>query len=355
MKVEEIYKDWKSLFPLSEAHVELLRNKFTTEYNYNSNHIEGNTLTYGQTELLLMFGKVSGEGNLKDFVDMKASQVGVEMVLEAVRDKNMPLTQNFIRQLHKVLLREDYTVYRDLSGGGQTSYTVHAGQYKTRPNSVITRYGDRFEYASPEETASLMGDLVDWYNSAEQEGKLSPVELAALFHYRYIRIHPFEDGNGRIARLMVNYILARHGWPMIVIRNRKKAEYLEALHRSDQKIGKVPSDGAHVTIGKITSFLAFFRQTVCEEMQCEIDIVKNADKDTWWYDGQRINFRSENGSLLLTLMHDKPFITFSEMANRISVNRSAVQKQIEGFRKKGYVDRRDDGSWHILAMNSKIM
>ena len=354
MKVEEIYKDWKSLFPLSEAHAELLRNKFTTEYNYNSNHIEGNTLTYGQTELLLMFGKVSGEGNLKDFVDMKASQVSVEMVMEAVRDRNMPLTQNFIRQLHKVLLREDYTVYRELPGGGQTSNTVHAGQYKTRPNSVITRYGDRFEYASSEETASLMGDLVDWYNSAEQEGELSPVELAALFHYRYIRIHPFEDGNGRIARLMVNYIMARHDWPMIVIRNRQKAEYLEALHRSDQKIGKVPSDGAHATIGKITSFLAFFRKTVCEEMQCEIDIVKNADKDTWWYDGQKINFRSENGSLLLKLMYDKPNISFSEMAERISVNRSAVQKQIEGFRKKGYVDRHDDGSWHVLAMNSKI-
>ena len=128
MKIEDIYENWKSLFPLSEAHVELLRNKFTTEYNYNSNHIEGNTLTYGQTELLLMFGKVSGEGNLKDFVDMKASQVSVEMVMEAVRDRNMPLTQNFIRQLHKVLLREDYTVYRELPGGGQTSYTVHAGQ-----------------------------------------------------------------------------------------------------------------------------------------------------------------------------------------------------------------------------------
>ena len=293
MKIEGIYDNWKSLFPLSEAHTELLRNKFTTEYNYNSNHIEGNTLTYGQTELLLMFGKVSGEGDLKDFVDMNASQVGVEMVKEAVRDKSMPLTQNFIRQLHKVLLREDYTVYRDLPGGDQTGYTVHAGQYKTRPNSVITRYGDRFEYASPEETPSLMNDLVDWYNAAEKEGELTPVELAALFHYRYIRIHPFEDGNGRIARLMMNYIMARHGWPMIVIRNRKKTEYLEALHRSDQKIGKVPSDGAHATIGKITPFLSFFRQTVCEEMQCEIDIVRNADKDTWWYDGQRINFRSE--------------------------------------------------------------
>ena len=343
-----------TLFPLSEKHAELLRNKFTTEYNYNSNHIEGNTLTYGQTELLLLFGKVSGEGDLKDFVDMKASQVGVEMVMDAVRDKSMPLTQNFIRQLHKVLLREDYIVYRDLPGGGQTSYTIHAGQYKTRPNSVITRYGDRFEYASPEETASLMSDLVDWYNAAEQEGKLTPVELAALFHYRYIRIHPFEDGNGRIARLMVNYIMARHGWPMIVIRNRVKTDYLEALHRSDQRVGKVPSDGAHATIGKIASFLAFFRQTVCEEMQCDIDIVRNADKDTWWYDGQRIRFRSQNGSRLLRLLRDKPFVTFSEMTEHLSVNRSAVQKLIESFRKKGYLDRRDDGSWHVLALNSKI-
>ena len=354
MKIEEIYNEWKSLFPLPEKQVQLLRNKFTAEYNFNSNHIEGNTLTYGQTELLLLFGKVSGEGDLKDFVDMKASQAGVEMVKEAVRDKSMSLTQNFIRQLHKVLLREDYTVYREMPGGGTTSYTVHAGLYKTRQNSVITRYGDRFEYASPEETPSLMSDLVDWYNAAEQEGKLSPVELAALFHYRYIRIHPFEDGNGRIARLMVNYIMARHGWPMIVIRNRKKAEYLDALHRSDQKIGKVPSDGAHAAIGKITSFLAFFRQTVCEEMQCEIDIVRNSNKDTWWYDGQRIKFRSENGGRLLALLLDKPFVTFSEMAELLSVNRSAVQKQIDGFRKKGYLDRRDDSSWHVLALNSRI-
>ena len=61
-------------------------------------------------------------------------------------------------------------------------------------------------------------------NRAGQEGKLSPVELAALFHYRYIRIHPFEDDNGRIARLMVNFILTCHNYPMVVIRSRKKSE-----------------------------------------------------------------------------------------------------------------------------------
>lgn len=96
-------------------------------------------------------------------------------------DKDEPLTQNFIRTLHKTLLREDYTIYRNLPGGQTTSYVIHAGQYKTRPNSVITRYGDRFEYASPEETPALMTDLVDWYNEAEQSGKYTPIKLAAIF------------------------------------------------------------------------------------------------------------------------------------------------------------------------------
>ena len=59
--------------------------RFTVDYNYNSNHIEGNTLTYGQTELLLLFGKVSGEGDLKDFNDMKASQVSLKMIEEEAK------------------------------------------------------------------------------------------------------------------------------------------------------------------------------------------------------------------------------------------------------------------------------
>ena len=188
MTLEKIYNKWQSIQPLSEADQNKLSMRFTVEYNYNSNHLEGNTLTYGQTELLLLFGIVSGEGHLKDFNDMKASEVSVKMMKEEAANKKEPLTQNFIRTLHHTLLREDYTEYRTLPNGVQTSFVIHAGQYKTRPNSVITRYGDRFEYASPEETPALMSDLVDWYNEEEQQGNLSPVELAALFHYRYIRI-----------------------------------------------------------------------------------------------------------------------------------------------------------------------
>ena len=144
--IEEIYKKWQSLLPLSDKKQAQLARKFTVEYNYNSNHIEGNTLTYGQTELLLLFGKVSGEADMKDCEEMKASNVGLKMITEEVKEKH-PLTETFIRQLHHTLLREDYTVYTTLPGGIQSSYVVHAGRYKTRPNSVITRYGERFEYA----------------------------------------------------------------------------------------------------------------------------------------------------------------------------------------------------------------
>ncbi|MBP5613157.1 MAG: Fic family protein, partial [Bacteroidales bacterium] len=247
LTLEKAITAWRSIQPLSEEDRNRLSRRFTVDFNFNSNHMEGNTLTYGQTEILLLFGKVIGEANVKDVQDMTASNVTLKMMKEEALLKETPLTQNFIRTLHRTLHREDYTVYRNLPGGMQTSYTIHAGQYKTRPNSVITRYGDRFEYASPEETPALMTDLVDWYNSAEVSGKLSPVELAALFHYRYIRIHPFEDGNGRIARLMVNFILTRHDYPMIVVRSRIKNAYLEALHHADLMVGAAPHDGAHAS------------------------------------------------------------------------------------------------------------
>ena len=349
-KLSSLFEHWMSLQPLTETQQSSFSRRFTIEYNYNSNHIEGNTLTYGQTELLLMFGAVSGEGHLQDFTEMKASQVGLEMMSQEVKESHMPLTQHFIRTLHKTLLREDYTVYRNLPGGQLTSYVIHAGQYKTRPNSVITRYGDRFEYASPEETPALMTDLVNWYNDAEQSGKYSVVELAALFHYRYIRIHPFEDGNGRIARLMVNYILARHGWPMIVVRSRKKQEYLEALHKTDLVVGPVPSEGAHASLTKIRNFVKYFTKLVEDELAYDIAFIENKDEKVWWYDGEKIAFRSPNSSRILGILKDNPYITFAKLSEEIGINVSAIQKLIDGMEEKGYIQRRDtDKSWLVLA------
>lgn len=350
--INSIYDQWKALLPLSAKKQAQLSRKFTVEYNYNSNHMEGNTLTYGQTELLLLFGKVSGDAEMKDFEEMKASNVGLKMMTEVANEK-MPLTETFIRQLHHTLLRNDYTVHTTLPGGLQSSYVVHAGSYKTRPNSVITRYGDRFEYASPEETPALMNDLVNWYNKAENSEKYSPVELAALFHYRYIRIHPFEDGNGRIARLMVNYILSRHDWPMIVVRNRDKQAYLEALHSSDLVVGPTPSDGAHASLREIRHFLAYFKKLIINEIKANINFVTKSADNIWWYDGQIVKFRSHNTSKILFALQENPAITYEELTKLIGINTSAIQKQINNLIKNGYIQRKNsDSEWYVLITST---
>ena len=350
LNIKKALAAWQELQPLSEKDKDRLSRRFTVDFNYNSNHIEGNTLTYGQTEVLLLFGKVIGEASVRDVQEMTASNVGLRMMTEEARLKEAPLTQNFIRTLHQTLLREDYTVYRNLPGGVLTSYVIHAGEYKTRPNSVITRYGDRFEYASPEETPSLMADLVDWYNKAEKEGKLSPVELAALFHYRYIRIHPFEDGNGRIARLMVNFILTRHDYPLIVVRSRKKSEYLEALHQADIEVGPLPSDGAHAEIKNIRPFLKYFYDLVANEVYNDVLFLSEKNENVWWYDGERIVFRTPNYTKILNAMRTEPTLKLADMREITGISIAAIQKLLDQLIKKKYVERGEkDGSWRVFV------
>ena len=329
LNIKKALAAWQDLQPLSEKDRERLSRRFTVDFNYNSNHIEGNTLTYGQTEILLLFGKVIGEADVRDVQEMTASNVGLKMMTEEAAVKEMPLT---------------------IPGGQQTSYVIPAGQYNTRPNSVITRYGDRFEYASPEETPGLMADLVDWYNAAEQEGKLSPVELAALFHYRYIRIHPFEDGNGRIARLMVNFILTRHDYPMIVVRSRKKNEYLETLHQADIEVGPVPSDGAHADIKDIRPFLKYFNELVATEIYNDVLFVSERDENVWWYDGERIAFRTPNYTKILNAMRTEPTLTLADMKELTGISVTAIQKLLEQLIQKKYVERGEkDGSWRVFV------
>lgn len=351
--IENVMNEWNALQPLSDRDREMLSRRFTIDFNYNSNHIEGNTLTYGQTEILLMFGKIVGEADVRDVHEMTASNVGLKMMKEEALLKETPLTQHFIRTLHKTLLREDYTVYRTLPGGVQTSYVIHAGQYKTRPNSVITRYGDRFEYATPEETPALMSDLIDWYNDAERSGKFTPIELAAIFHYRYIRIHPFEDGNGRIARLMVNYILTRHDYPMIVVRSRKKKEYLEALHRTDLTVGAAPSLGAHASKRDIQQFLTYFTNLFIDEVSYGIQFLTERGDNVWWFDGERVKFRSATTSIILNRMYEQPNSTIPQLAEAAGISLTAVNKQLRLLTDKGYIARTEkDNSWRLIITPS---
>ena len=194
-----------------------------------------------------------------------------------------------------------------------------------------------------------MADLVRWYNEEEQRGGMSPVDLAILFHYRYIRIHPFEDGNGRIARLLVNYILSRHDYPMVVVRSRKKKDYLEALHQADLRVGSAPSDGSHASLESIKPFRDYFTKLVIEEIQSNIDFIQDDASDSWWFDGERISFQSPTVGQILREMHFNPDVQITQLAELTNISRMSVQKTVKTLEKKGYI-MRDVGKiaqWHV--------
>ena len=90
---------WQDLQPLFDKDRERLSRRFTVDFNYNSNHIEGNTLTYGQTKILLLFGKVIGEADVRDVQEMTASNVGLRMMTEETAMKDMPLTQKLYQNI----------------------------------------------------------------------------------------------------------------------------------------------------------------------------------------------------------------------------------------------------------------
>jgi len=350
--LSEIYRQWCDIQPLSTDDQKRLDRKFMLDFNYNSNHIEGNTLTYGQTEVLLLMGEVVGTAKMKDLEDMKAHNLCLRLMEEEASSADH-LSESFVKRLHQIMLREDYTVYRQLPGGQQTSYVVHAGTYKTRPNSVITPSGERFEYASPEETPALMYDLIEWYNAEEKAKRLSPIELAALFHYRYIRIHPFEDGNGRIARLLVNFILLRHSWPMVVVLSRKKQQYLNALGMADASVGPIPSDGAKASIEQIRPFLKYMNDLMTSEISQNIAYLKAVPRTTWWYDGEIIKFRSENTVVLLDYLSSHAKATIAELSSVIGINPSAIQKQLKSLSEKGYITKTaSTNEWRVIVIST---
>lgn len=313
----DILKKWLELKPKRDLVKSQLAKKFAIEFNYNSNHIEGNTLTYGQTEILLLFGRVIGEAKMFDLEEMKAHNIALKMVLEEASTDN-PLTETFIRQVHKTLLREDS--------------------------------GERFEYASPEETPMLMADLMEWYHNEETKTELSPLELAAMFHYRYIRIHPFEDGNGRIARLLMNFILARHNYPLVVVPTKTKSQYLDALSSVDSKVGKIPSDGANASLEEVKPFVDYLERLMVVEMQTDI-VVSEGAGNQWWYNGGWVNFNNQNAIEIINLLIQKPSLSISELAEMLGINRSAVQKHMKSLQEKGYIIRsgsRKTGKWQVL-------
>jgi Fic family protein len=209
--------------------------RFRMDWNYHSNHLEGNTLTYGETRALILFGITAQGKPLQDHIEMAGHNAAVKWIEEVVKE-DRPLTESFIRQLHKLILKEPYEKKALTPDGRPTTRTIRVGEYKRTPNHVLTQTGEVFHFASPEETPALMHELIGWYREERKKEKLEPIWLATRFHYDFIRIHPFDDGNGRTARLLMNMILMQYGYPPVVIPTEEKHAYSAVLRQADAGI-----------------------------------------------------------------------------------------------------------------------
>lgn len=230
-----LQKELDQYRPLSPDTEQRIFQKLRLDWNYNSNHLEGNRLSFGETKALIMYGITAQGKPLQDHLEISGHNEAILWIEEMVKEKR-PMTENFIRELHEVVLAKSYYNPAIDSQGNATQRKIHIGQYKTTPNHVRTKTGATFYFATPEETPAKMHDLVTWYRDKKEKADLSPILLAAEFHYKFIRIHPFDDGNGRMARLLMNCILLQHGYPPAIIKTDEKEDYFEALQQADAGI-----------------------------------------------------------------------------------------------------------------------
>ena len=230
--VGRLKEELDALRPLSSAVLAQVEQKLRIELNYNSNAIEGNVLTLGETRSLILHGLTAHGKPLRDHLDVEGHDSAVKAIEAAVKDDH-ELNEAFIRNLHRILLKEPYVTKAVTPDGQSVERTISIGDYKATPNNVRTSTGETYYFTPPEQVKPAMSDLIDWYRTREREGE-HPIVIAATFHYRFVRIHPFDDGNGRMARLLMNMILIKHGYTTAMIRQENRNEYLDNLERADK-------------------------------------------------------------------------------------------------------------------------
>ncbi len=244
---------------MKSADDERLWKKLRLEWNYNSNHIEGNTLTYHETELLLIHGRTAGGHPMRDYEEMKAHDVAIDYTRSLAGEEQI-IGESDIRQLNKILLKEPFLKYAETPDGQPTRKRIVPGQYKTQPNHVRTATGELHRFAEPEETPILMQEWTrDFRRDLERSAYPLPLFLAES-HWSFLRIHPFDDGNGRTARLLTNYTLLRKELPPIVIKSKDRDHYISALQNAD--------------LGRMLSLAQFMLENVSWSLELAIRAAK---------------------------------------------------------------------------------
>ncbi len=198
---------WQRYKKLNQTVQEQFDQNFVMSFVYNTNSIEGSTLSPKEVELLLS-ENIAPNKPLDDVLEAKAAQ----KTLNFAKEYKGEFTQEFIQQIHE-------TYFKDTKPG-------IAGKYKTHQNMIR---GSHFETTPPHLVITDMKNYIEEYG--ELGKKLHPLELAAWAHWKLVHIHPFQDGNGRTSRIIMNFILHRNGYAMIDIKTKEKKQYFNALEK----------------------------------------------------------------------------------------------------------------------------
>ncbi|MHA1585217.1 MAG: Fic family protein [Promethearchaeota archaeon] len=194
---------------------------FGIKFTYESNKIEGSTLTLRDTHLLLEEGLTPQDKRISDVIETRNHMSVYESLLTA----DYPITNTTILDLHKRLFKNTQ---------------VSAGVYRDKAKNFLGKEGVNVEISGSEfkpphfrNVPLYMNDLMKWYKRAQKT--LHPVVIAGLYKLKFVSIHPFRDGNGRMSRLLMNYLLHQSKYPMLIIPYNKRRGYYSALEGAQTK------------------------------------------------------------------------------------------------------------------------
>lgn len=223
-RIDEFKGAWRALGTLAPERLSALRRVATIESIGSSTRIEGSKLTDREVERLLSNLAIKSF-DTRDEQEVAGYAELMDMVFSSWQD--IPFNESHIKQLHQVLLTHSEKDAR------------HRGQYKTHSNSVAafdengTQIGIVFETATPFDTPRLMTELVSWVNEEREKAHLHPLLIIAIFVVVFLEIHPFQDGNGRLSRVLTTLLLIQTGYAYVpysslesVIELNKEAYYL---------------------------------------------------------------------------------------------------------------------------------
>jgi Fic family protein len=208
--IRKKHKRLESLRPLDQDTLERLHDEMRLLHTFNSNAIEGNTLTLSETKLVLEEGITVGGKTLREHLEATNNAAGYDLVVRLAREQ-APINHVTVQQVHEVVTR---------------GILESAGRYRTR-NVRITG-----AVRSPTDWQHILREMDELFADISRNDR-DVVEMTAYFHHRFVEIHPFVEGHGRVARLLGNLYLLRNGYPPVVLDHKNRQNYYRALREAD--------------------------------------------------------------------------------------------------------------------------